>query len=481
MVLRPASQSLRPALGIAVALVLASRLDGRRRAETARRKRGPRCRVVVLGAGFGGLNAAVSLARCPDIDLTVIDAQNHHLFQPLLYQVATAALSPAEIASPVRDVIPGLPNSRVMMGVVTGIDTRERVVLCAGLRVPYDELVIATGSQPSYFGHDAWEQFAPGLKTLHDALDIRGRILLAFERACVTEDVAERARLLTFVLIGGGPTGVEMAGSIAELGREMLAADHELRQAPMRIVLVEAGGRILAEFPPDLSRHAEQALGTLGVEIRTGTEVTSIEEGIVHLGADSIRAATIIWSAGTFATPVAKWLGVEPAKGGRVAVGPDLRLAGQPRIQVIGDAALALDAHGKPLPGLAPVAKQQGSYVAASILRRKRGRPAPGPFSYRDYGAMATIGRAKAVADFGAVHVTGWPAWLLWAVAHIFFLIGFRNRLLVSAQWAFAFVTDKRPGRLIAWNPAVHARGRIDPASLPDKLKGRDVGSGRSA
>ena len=452
-----------PVLGGALALLLVAQLEPKRRPPptpgVARR------RVVVLGAGFGGLNTALALATHPDIDLTLIDEQNHHLFQPLLYQVATAALSPADIASPVRDVIPPSSNARVMMGAVDRIDTQARRVHCAGQEVPYDELVVATGSQPSYFGHDEWAEFAPGLKTLHDALDLRGRVLLGFERACVAEDPAERARQLTFVLIGGGPTGVEMAGSIAELARQMMEADHELSQAHARIILVEGGDRVLAEFPHDLSDHALASLQKLGVEVRTGTKVTAIEQGVVHVaGGEAIQAGTIMWAAGTAATPVADWLGVKPGKGGRVPVGPDLQVAGLPGVQVIGDAALALNRHGKPLPGLAPVAKQQGQYVADAILRRTQGRRPAGPFKYTDYGNLATIGRAKAVAEFGPVHVSGWPAWALWAVAHIFFLIDFRSRLMVSAQWMFAFMTKKRPGRLISWNPADEERASRPPA-----------------
>ena len=458
MASRAQKSDLLPLLGFAALLAGARAVERRRTAAVSATPSHARRRVVVLGAGFGGLTAALRLCRSPDVDVTVIDSQNHHLFQPLLYQVATAALSPADIASPVRDVIPATPHARVMMGAVTGIDTAGRAVLCAGQRVAYDELIIATGSQPSYFGNEDWEAFAPGLKSLHDALDLRGRILLAFERACITQDEAERRRNLTFVLIGAGPTGVEMAGSIAELSREMLVLDHGLSQSKPRIVLVEAGERVLAEFPPDLSDSARRSLEQLEVEVRTGTKVTAIESGVVELGDERIEAATIVWSAGTAATPVAEWLGVKSAKGGRVAVGPDLRVPGLPDICVIGDAALALDAHGKPLPGVAPVAKQQGTYVARAIALACRGRRVDAPFAYRDYVTLATIGRAKAVAEFGPLHLSGWPAWGLWAVAHIFFLIGFRNRLMVSAQWAFAFATDKRPGRLIAWNPEVQQR-----------------------
>ena len=446
---RSATPTVMSVLAASAAMLLVARVAQQRRALTTVPGR-RRCRVVVLGAGFGGLNAALPLAQSDAIELTVIDVQNHHLFQPLLYQVATAALSPADIASPVRDVIPALSRTRVIMGAVTGIDTGARHVICSGQRVPYDELIIATGSQPSYFGHDDWAAFAPGLKTLHDALDLRGRMLLAFERACVERDLAERDRLLTFVLIGAGPTGVEMAGSIAELSRETLAQDHELNHATPKIILIEAGKRVLETFPEDLSADAAGALRALGVEIRTGTKVTGMQDGLVQLEHGSIAAATIVWAAGTSATPVAQWLGVKPDRGGRVEVGPDLVVPGHPGVRVIGDAALAKGADDKPLPGLAPVAKQQGAYAAKAILRRLAGRPAPRPFRYRDYGTMATIGRAKAVAEFGPLHMHGLPAWLLWAVAHIFFLIGFRSRVMVSLQWAFSFLADRRSGRLIA-------------------------------
>jgi len=414
----------------------------------ARRGRKPARRVVVLGAGFGGLAAASRLAGRPGIHLTVIDAHNHHLFQPLLYQVATAALSPGDIASPVRSILPEAPGVHVMMARVTGVDTGARQVLCDGQAVPYDELVIATGSQPSYFGHADWAGLAPGLKTLDDALGLRKQILDVFEQASAANP-ADRGRLLTFVLIGGGPTGVEMAGSVAELACDALARGFDLPDTKARIVLVEAGPRILSAFTPDLSDYAAAALRTMGVEVMTGTSVTGIEPGTVHVSEQAIAAATVIWTAGTKATPVAEWLGVAPAPGGRVAVGPDLRVAGHPDVAVIGDAALALDHDGKPLPGLAPVAKQQGRFVARTILRRLRGRRAPGAFGYRDYGTLATIGRNKAVADFGAVRVTGFPAWVTWAAAHIFFLIGFRNRVMVGAQWAFAYLAHERGNRLI--------------------------------
>jgi NADH:ubiquinone reductase (H+-translocating) len=404
---------------------------------------------VVVGAGFGGLNAALRLARNPNVELTLIDAHNHHLFQPLLYQVATAALSPADIASPIRGILPASAHTHVLMATVTGVDTEARQVLCDGDVAPYDELIIATGSRPSYFGHDAWAEAAPGLKTLGDALALREQVLAAFERAAEARNDEDRARLLTVVLIGGGPTGVEMAGSIAELARDTLARDYDIQRVRARIILVEAGPRILPAFTPDLSDNASAALAALGVEVRTGTRVTGIEPGRVQLHDGTVPAGTVIWTAGTEATPVADWLGVKPGHGGRVQVGPDLSVPGHQGVFVIGDAALALGADGKPLPGLAPVAKQQGRYVARAILRSQRGRRKPGPFVYRDYGTLATIGRHKAVAEFGPVHLTGYPAWLMWAVAHIFFLIGFRNRVMVSAQWAFAYVTNERGGRLI--------------------------------
>ena len=393
---------------------------------------------MVVGAGFGGLNVALSLARRPDIDLTVIDTHNRHLFQPLLYQVATAALAATDIASPVRGILPASSRARVLTQTVTSIDTARRVVSCGDHRVPYDELVVATGSEPSYFGHDDWAKSAPGLKSLEDALQLRARILAAFQRASVAAG-EERRRQLTFVLIGGGPTGVEMAGSIAELARDLLAHDYDMPGAGARIILVEAGSRVLPEFTPDLSDKGAAALRDLGVEIRSGTRVTGIEDGVVHVHDGTIAAGTIVWTAGTAATPVAKWLGVKPGHGGRVPVEADLSLAGHPDIHVIGDAALAIDERGKPFPGLASVAKQQGRYVARRVLGRSRT-----PFRYRNYGSLAAIGRGRAVAEFGDIHLSGEIAWGVWALAHIFFLIGFRNRVLVAAQWSLSYAINRR-------------------------------------
>jgi len=433
----PASLVLATLAGGA-ALLLASRRPAPLRPRTARR-----CRVVVVGAGFGGLNAALPLARRRGVELTLLDTQGHHLFQPLLYQVATAALTPGDIAEPVDGIIPEGPRVRVLQGTVTGVDTGARIVEWSGGRLPYDQLVIATGSKPSYFGHGEWAGTAPGLKTLDDALNLRCRILRAFERAAAAKGT-ERERLLTFVLIGGGPTGVEMAGAIAELAHDTLPHDYGIPRSAATIILVDAGERVLAEFTPDLSQDAADALGALDVQIRTGTKVTGIEAGTVHLHDETIEAETVIWTAGTEATPVAEWLGVTPAHGGRVPVGADMTVAGHPEVHVIGDAALARDPHGHPYPGLAPVAKQQGAYVARAILRRLRGGPAPAAFSYRDYGSLATIGRGRAVAELGPVHLSGWPAWVVWAGAHIFFLIGFRNRVMVAVQWAFAYATRQR-------------------------------------
>ena len=436
----------------------------------------PRRRVVVLGAGFGGLAAAQRLHGRKGIDLTVIDTHNHHLFQPLLYQVATAALSPADIASAVRGVLPPTRDSHVRRATVTGIDPAARLVHCGeGEPVPYDELIVATGSRPSYFGHDDWAKAAPGLKTLDDALVLRRRVLEAFERASACSDEAERRRRLCFVLIGGGPTGVEMAGAIAELAHDTLPRDYALSPDLARIVLIEGSEHILSAFAPDLRDYARRALRRMDVEVLTGTKVTGIEPGVVHTEAGAFSSGCIVWTAGTEATPVADWLGVKPGKGGRVPVGADLRLPSHPEIAVIGDAALALDGKGQPLPGLAPVAKQGGGFVAWTILRRAAGGRARRRFRYVDFGNLATIGRNKAVAEFGSVHLSGFPAWITWAVAHIFFLIGFRNRLLVSAQWAFAYASHERAGRLIVPSEAQdrevqEGAGQAKKKAIPNRM-----------
>lgn len=451
---------MRAGTGLAMAAGCLAYAVARRRAARRRAADGPvpvRCRVVVVGAGFGGLQAALGLAGRPGIDLLVIDRHNHHLFQPLLYQVATAALVPTDITAPVRDILPVSTRVRVLMDTVTGVDTAGRRVLCGERSFPYDELVLATGSRPSYFGHDDWAEAATGLKTLEDALGLRRQIMSAFEAASAAPTRAERDRLLTFVLIGGGPNGIEMAGSIAGLAQEMLRHDYAMPGARARVVVIEAGPRLLAEFAPDLSAYTRRALESLGVEVRTGTSVGAIEPGVVHAGDTTIPAGAIVWTAGTEATPVASWLGVAAGKGGLVPVGPDLRVPGMEGVSVVGDAALV---DGRRLPGLAPVAKQQGTYAARAIMGRLRGRPRRRPFRYADYGTLATIGRNRAVAAFGPVKLRGFPAWVAWAGAHIFFLIGFRNRVLVSTQWGFAYLLNQRSGRLITGAadrpPALH-------------------------
>ncbi|HZS85600.1 MAG TPA: NAD(P)/FAD-dependent oxidoreductase [Stellaceae bacterium] len=405
-------------------------------------------RIVVIGAGFGGLSAARALAHAP-VEVTLIDHHNYHLFQPLLYQVATAALSPADIATPIRAILRRQRNATILLARVSGIDPAARIIETETRRIPYDVLVVATGARHAYFGHDEWESVAPGLKTIDDATGIRRRILLAFERAEQVADAAERRRLLTFLIIGAGPTGVELAGALAELGRKALAADfRNIDPRDTRVVLVEAGPRILAAFPESLSAAAKRALEGLGVEVLLGQPVTRCDADGVELGERRIEARTILWAAGVEASPAAKWLGAEHDRAGRVLVGPDLTLPGHPEIFVIGDTALARDGTGKPLPGVAPVAKQQGAYVARAIKNRLAGRPTP-PFRYRDYGNLATIGRRAAVADFGVLRLSGRIAWLLWGAVHIFFLIGFRNRVAVLLDWLWAYLTFQRGARLI--------------------------------
>ncbi|MGD9879692.1 MAG: NAD(P)/FAD-dependent oxidoreductase [Reyranella sp.] len=409
-----------------------------------------RPRIVIVGAGFGGLSAAVGLAGA-DADVTVVDRRNYHLFQPLLYQVATAGLSPAQIASPIRAILRRAGNVRVVLGKVGGIDKDQRVVKVddrPGLA--YDHLILATGARHAYFGRDDWEAVAPGLKTIDDATGIRRRILTAFEQAEAAEQPDTRRRYLTFVVIGGGPTGVEMAGAIAELAHAALR--HDFRSIDPRealIVLVEAGPRLLTSFPEALSTAARDSLERLHVEVRLGAPVSACDADGVTIGEQRLDAATIVWAAGVAASPAARWLGVEADRVGRVKVGPDLSLPGHPEIFVIGDTAHVADAAGQPLPGLAPVAKQQGAYVARLLRSKLAGRRALPPFRYRSYGTMATIGRRAAVADFGWVRFDGTVAWLLWGAVHISFLIGFRNRLVVILDWLWSYVTFQSGARLI--------------------------------
>src|SRR6266851_2047520 len=404
--------------------------------------------IVIIGAGFGGLSAAMRLGKV-GADVTVIDRRNYHLFQPLLYQVATAALSPADIAAPIRGILSRQPNTNVILGTVTGIDIAGRAVLIGQRRIPYDQLVVATGARESYFGHDEWAAATLGLKKIDDATTMRRRILVAFERAEDSDDEAERRQLLTFVIVGGGPTGVELAGALAELARAALARDfRRIDPTTARIVLVEAGPLLLPSFPPKLSAVAERALTRLGVELRLGAKVTRCDCEGADLGDEHIESRTLIWAAGVAASPAATWLGVEPGRGGRVAVTPDLSLPEHPEIFVIGDTA-QVEGRSGVLPGVAPVAKQEGAYVARVIAARIAGKRPPAPFRYRNLGNLATIGRKEAVVDFGRLQLTGRFAWLVWGLAHIYFLIGFRNRMAVAVDWLWSYLTYQRGARLI--------------------------------
>ncbi len=416
-------------------------------AETAARPR-----VVIVGAGFGGIAAARALAKT-DADVTVIDRHNYHLFQPLLYQVATAALSPADIAWPIRGLLGKQRNVRVQLACVVGVERMTRRVLVSdGRSVAYDYLVLATGARHAYFCNDDWEGVAPGLKKIDDATLIRQRVLLAFERAELATHRGSQRALLTFVVIGGGPTGVEMAGAIAELARAALACDfRNIDPAAVRVVLIEAGPRVLPTFSASLSDKARRALQALGVHVLLGAPVTQCDAAGVVVNDMRVSARTIVWAAGVAASPAAKWLGVDADRNGRVVVADDLSLPGDPYVFVIGDTALALDEHGKPFPGVAPVAKQMGDYVGKLIAKRICGRNtgAAPRFRYRDYGNLATIGRKAAVAEFGRVTLWGFPAWLLWAVTHVYFLIGARNRIVVSLNWLWNYITHERGARLI--------------------------------
>jgi NADH:quinone reductase (non-electrogenic) len=411
---------------------------------------GDRPRVVIVGAGFGGLEAARKLARAP-VEVTVIDRHNYQLFQPLLYQVATAALSPADIAEPIRVVLRHQQNATVLLDEVIGVDkTARRVELRFGAPRSYDYLVLATGSQYTYFGHNDWPRLAPGLKSIDDATLIRRRVLLAFEEAETAMDPVIRQRLLTFVLVGAGPTGVEMAGALAELAHSTLSRDfRHINPRTAHILLVEAGPRVLSGFPEKLAAFARRSLERMGVEVLLDTAIEAIDTNGVIARGRRIEAANVIWCAGVEASPLAQRLGVPTGKGGRVSVAPDLSVPGHPELFVIGDAAFVTGPTGEPLPGLAPVAKQQGQYVGELIARRVRGEPKPPPFRYRDEGALATIGRHSAIADLGWIRLTGWVAWVLWGVVHIFFLIGFRNRMAVFLNWIWAWLTYGRGARLI--------------------------------
>lgn len=408
--------------------------------------------IVIVGAGFGGLATALGL-RGLEAQITIVDRQNHHLFQPLLYQVATAGLSPAEIAAPIRTMVRRFGNTRVLLDCVTGVDAaNRRLMLESGTALDYDALVISTGATHSYFARPEWADVAPGIKTIDDAIRVRARILIAMERAETErqENPAARAHQLTFVVIGGGPTGVEMAGAIAELTRRAASMDfRNISPACIRVILIEAGPRLLTAFPEDLSAKALAGLGQLGVEVRLGGRVTDIGEDAVMIGDERIPAAAIIWGAGVRASPAAAWLGVEGDRAGRVIVEPDMSVAGRPGVYVIGDTASVAGADGRPVPGIAPAAKQQGQYVAKLITALVKKRPHPGPFRYKNYGNLATIGRRRAVADFGRIRLSGLAAWIVWSTAHIFYLTDFRSRLIVGAHWMWNYVTFDRGARLI--------------------------------
>lgn len=404
-----------------------------------------RPRVVIIGAGFGGLAAAKRLAGKP-VDVTLVDRRNHHLFQPLLYQVATAALSPADIAAPVRSIFAGAGNVRVLLDEVIGIaPDRRRISLERSGALEYDWLILATGARHSYFDNDHWARHAPGLKSIEDAIAVRRRVLTALEFAETETDPCRRRELLTFVVIGGGPTGVEMAGAIAELARRTVSRDfRSITPKCSRVILVEAGPRILPAFPSALSAKAEHSLRDLGVEVRADAPVSEISRNLVVVGHQRIAAHTIIWAAGVAASPAAQWLGAEHDRHGRIFAEQNLRVPHHARIFAIGDTANVPGIDGRALPGIAPVAKQQGKFVADQILGRRSG-----PFTYRSFGNLATIGRHRAVIDWDGWHLSGSIAWLIWSLAHIWFLIGFRSRIAVGLNWLWNYLTYQRSARLI--------------------------------
>jgi NADH dehydrogenase len=406
-------------------------------------------RVVIVGAGFGGLEATYRLAGAP-VRITLVDRRNHHLFQPLLYQVATASLATSEIAWPIRYLLRGRPEVTTLFATVSGVDAEnKRVLLDDGDALPYDTLVLATGARHAYFGHDEWEPFAPGLKTLEDATTLRRRILVAFERAERETDPQRRAALLTFVIVGAGPTGVELAGTIAELAQDTLPPDfRNIDTQKARVVLIEAGTRVLAGFPDDLSAYAQRSLENIGVEVVLGQTVTDCSaDGVVYAG-KHLQAKTLIWAAGVRASPAAEWLAAAADPAGRLQVKPDLTVPGHPDIFAIGDTVTIAGPDGKPVPGIAPAAKQQGRYVAYSIEARLR-NDTPAPFRYKHSGSLAQIGKRKAVIDFGRIKLRGALAWWIWGIAHIYFLIGLRNRLSVALSWLWIHARDQRAARLI--------------------------------
>lgn len=417
--------------------------------DTSPMERGSRRRVVIVGGGFGGLACARALGGS-DVDVVMIDRRNHNLFQPLLYQVATAALSPANISEPIRRTLARYPNIRVILAEVEGVDTqRKQILLSQGGALGYDQLVIATGSIYNYFGNDEWRQMAPGLKSNREARLIRQRLLLGFEKAETADDVATRQALLTNVVVGGGPTGVEMAGAMAELGHFLIARDfRNLSPADFRVILLEAAPDILTGFDRELVNYVRRRLQKIGVEVRTNCPVLSMKEGAVTTKTETIRVGCVVWGAGVKASPVAAWLGVEPGPGGRVPVEADLRARNFPDIYVIGDAALLIDDSGQALPALAQVAKQQGRHLGRA-LRSPPALENAEPFRFRNRGATAVIGRNAAIFESGRWKLKGYPAWLLWALVHVYLLINFEKRLLVSVQWVWLYLTRQRGARII--------------------------------
>jgi len=406
-------------------------------------------RVLIVGGGFAGLNAAKGLGGAEGVEVTLIDRHNHHLFQPLLYQVAMAGLSPADIAAPIRSMLSQYSNIRVLLGTVESMDLRRKVVTADIGEFPFDYLILSCGSTHSYFGHDEWEEYAPGLKTLEQATEIRRRVLTAFENAERAQDPEERRRFLTFVIVGGGPTGVELAGAIGEMSRFTLAKDfRSINAKSARVILIEAGPRILPTFSESQAARATRDLEKLGVHVWNSCKVTSIDANGVQAGAERVQAATVLWAAGVKASPLARQAGLPVDAQGRVVVQPDLSVAEFPDVFVAGDQALYTHQTGKPLPGTAPVAMQQGRYLARTILRDLKGRPRQ-PFRFIDKGQMATIGRSKAILEMGSLRLTGFPAWLAWLAVHIYYLTGFRSRLLVVLQWAWSYLTFGRGARLI--------------------------------
>lgn len=417
-----------------------------------------RHRVVIVGAGFGGLEAVNGL-RNADIDITVIDQRNHHLFQPLLYQVATSTLATSEIAWPIRHLLRKYKNVKTLLGTVNQVDMTDRTITTEdGEVISYDTLVLATGARHAYFGHDDWEPYAPGLKTLEDATTIRRRILTAFEQAEREPDLEVRAEYLTFVIIGGGPTGVEVAGTIADLARDTLKGDFRvIDPATASVVLIEGGNRVLSAFREDMSSYAKRALEKLGVTVHLGNPVTECHADGVEFGGQSLRAKTIIWAAGVQASPAAKWLDAPADRAGRVLVDTNLNAPGHPEIFVIGDTAALANGGKGMVPGIAPAAKQQGVHVAKTIKARLAGDQSPRPFTYRHAGDLATIGKRAAVTDFGWIKLKGYFAWWLWGLAHIYFLIGLRNRLAVALSWLWISITGARSARLITQRDAAEA------------------------